>query len=296
MARYDGYGNVSALASGDELTAWTGAAVNNVTYANLLSLDDTIPIRFGDAQDYTIQWDTTNAVHTVASGDFIVIPTGADSATFFQVRQVDATPVFNVDTTNARVGIRRTDPAFDLEVAGGQSGTILQVSTWSTTNGNDARIHLQKSAIASVGTLAETADGENLGSVTAYGVNSSSAASTSAGIAFRQDGAATASSVPGKILFVTAPSGSGTTTRAVITADGSFGINEINPAAKLHIDQSSSSGNIPVLTLDQADTDEGFINFKGSDRGVILSSASSAKSVRVELEGTVYRLALFANA
>lgn len=61
-------------------------------------------------------------------------------------------------------------------------------------------------------------------------------------------------------------------------------------------DQSDNAAAIPVLVLDQADISEGFINFIGSDRGVIAGATSSAVSVRVELGGVVYRLALYADA
>ncbi|KKM70519.1 hypothetical protein LCGC14_1439940, partial [marine sediment metagenome] len=74
------------------------------------------------------------------------------------------------------------------------------------------------------------------------------------------------------------------------------GIKITAPLAKLHIDQATSDAAIPVLTLDQADISEGFINFIGSDRGVITGATNSLKSVRVELGGVVYRLALFVDA
>jgi len=74
---------------------------------------------------------------------------------------------------------------------------------------------------------------------------------------------------------------------------GNVGIGTTSPVAKVHIDQAVSDAAIPVLTLDQADVSDGFINFIGSDRGVITGATNSLKSVRVELSGTVYRLALF---
>ncbi len=67
-------------------------------------------------------------------------------------------------------------------------------------------------------------------------------------------------------------------------------------AGKLHIDQDSNSAAIPVLVLDQADESEGFINFIGSDRGVIAGATASTESVRVEIGGAVKRLALYADA
>ena len=63
-----------------------------------------------------------------------------------------------------------------------------------------------------------------------------------------------------------------------------------------HFDQPTVDAAVPVLTLDQADISEGLINFVASDRGVIAGATASAVSVRVELDGTVYRLALYADA
>jgi len=49
-----------------------------------------------------------------------------------------------------------------------------------------------------------------------------------------------------------------------ILKDGNVGIGTTAPGAKCHIDQSSTSGAIPVLSLDQADISDGFINFIGT--------------------------------
>jgi hypothetical protein len=43
--------------------------------------------------------------------------------------------------------------------------------------------------------------------------------------------------------------------------DGDVGIGIAAPTAKLHVDQTSTTAAIPVLTLDQADPSEEFINF-----------------------------------
>ncbi len=73
------------------------------------------------------------------------------------------------------------------------------------------------------------------------------------------------------------------------------GIQTAAPAGTLHVDQLGTSRAIPTLILDQADVSEGFINFIGADTGVINEGTSSLKSVRVELGGVVYRLALYAD-
>jgi hypothetical protein len=54
-------------------------------------------------------------------------------------------------------------------------------------------------------------------------------------------------------------------TRALrITSDQDFHMSGISPSAKLHVDQSSTTGAKPVLLLDQADIDLEFIKFVGS--------------------------------
>jgi len=50
----------------------------------------------------------------------------------------------------------------------------------------------------------------------------------------------------------------------VIKATGRIAIGLKAPLAQLHVDQASTSGAIPVLTLDQADLSEGFINLIGT--------------------------------
>lgn len=60
--------------------------------------------------------------------------------------------------------------------------------------------------------------------------------------------------------------------------------------------QTSGTAAVEALSLTQSDTSEGFIDFVGSERAAIAGGTASAKSVRVELNGTVYRLALYADA
>lgn len=63
-----------------------------------------------------------------------------------------------------------------------------------------------------------------------------------------------------------------------------------------YIRQDHITGAVPVLGLDQDDVSEGFINFKGSARGAITGVTNSTQSCRVELNGSVYRLALYPDA
>ena len=89
---------------------------------------------------------------------------------------------------------------------------------------------------------------------------------------------------------------SGTDNTVFAYRDGNAGFGTGAPTGKYHIDQAVDDAAIPVLVLDQADVSEGFINFIGSDRGVIAGATASTVSVRVELGGVVYRLALYVDA
>ena len=76
---------------------------------------------------------------------------------------------------------------------------------------------------------------------------------------------------------------------------GNVGIGLTNPTGgRLHIDQSNSSGAVPVLCLDQGDIDDSFINFIGTSAADGSRSIStdttedSAKygAIRIEINGT----------
>jgi hypothetical protein len=86
---------------------------------------------------------------------------------------------------------------------------------------------------------------------------------------------------------------------AMFVADGSLGKIGISTAtmlaAKLTILQDDASGE-SCLSLSQADASEGVIDFVASNRGAILATTNSVASVRVELNGTVYRIPLHADA
>lgn len=77
---------------------------------------------------------------------------------------------------------------------------------------------------------------------------------------------------------------------------GNVGIGTSNPGSPLQVVQGSLTDAVPVLTLNQADLSEGCIDFIASPRGIITGATSSIQSVRVELSGTIFRLALYVDA
>lgn len=175
------------------------------------------------------------------------------------------------DDTNKRLGIGTTGPGYPLEVNGNIKATRIGLGT----NPDNSYSLMAAGSVRGV-----TVMGDQLATVASGGIGTVRLSIDSpAG----QTGNLAQWAVNGSVL-------------GVIQSSGNVGINIVAPLAKLHIDQSGAAAAIPVLILDQADISEGFINFIGSDRGVITGATNSVKSVRVELGGVVYRLALYVDA
>ena len=142
----------------------------------------------------------------------------------------------------------------------------------------------------------KVAVGATLGLIDAYGYDG--VGYQRAGyITFEVDGDPGEDDMPGRIMFYTTPDGEIASSFAMtIRHNQRVGIGDQTPDGQLDVEQSNASGAIPVLELTQADESDGFINFVGSDRGAIAGTTNSVGSVRAEINGTVYRLALYADA
>ena len=88
-----------------------------------------------------------------------------------------------------------------------------------------------------------------------------------------------------------------------INNNGRTMFNGNNPAGQVHIDQSSASGAIPVLILEQDDVDDSFINFIGTSSTSGIRSISSdsgeagavSNKVRCEINGVTGWIRIYAD-
>ena len=151
---------------------------------------------------------------------------------------------------SGRVGINNTAPSTThagtfLEVSRSAAEPATVLSCWSTSVSHEARLIFQKSASATINTLAATADDENLGCIEAFGVNSSSDIEMAARILFEQDAAADSDSVSGRIVFYTSDADdAGSPTKAMtIDSAQNLGIGTASPLARLHTAISAAGGN-----------------------------------------------------
>jgi len=220
---------------------------------------------------------------------------------------------FPLTVMGGNVGIGTTVPGNNLEIAQNAGESNVEISTWSTTDSHKSTLIFQKSSSATVNTLAVTADNENLGRILFNGVNSGSAATIAGLIDVEQDGAATASYVPGALVFWTADATVGVTERMRIDKSGFVGIgtpgptslfhaatttaNNTSPLAYIHAAATAGTDNQPVLKVHQdyaASTGQGVIfitndsdsNSIYDDNGARLTAAgvwTNASSLRYKM-------------
>ena len=127
---------------------------------------------------------------------------GQGQASSAIIAQVDGTTRLTIDSSG-QVGVNNSAPSAPLEVSSSAASTSSVISTFSTTDSEHSVLALKKSSSATVGTKAVTADGEILGRIDAYGVDTNSNQRRGAQIEFNQAAAATGSKVAGNIVFKT---------------------------------------------------------------------------------------------
>jgi hypothetical protein len=123
------------------------------------------------------------------------------------------------------------------------------------------------------------ANGDQLGRILASGHDGTTFRGSSE-INFSTDGTIAANSMPGKIIFSTAPAGSSTNLeRMRITSAGNVGVGETNPQARLHVDGT--------LRLDISET-------ATASAGGATLPAAPAGFIEVNINGNARKLPFYA--
>jgi len=123
-----------------------------------------------------------------------------------------------------------------FEIAKGGGSTTAVMSTYSTTAAHFPNLTLTKSHSNTVGTIAATGDGDILGNIEIYGVNSSGAFALGPVLRFTQVGAAGATYIGSKLEIYTGTSAGAAAVRHRIDPDGTHNI----LAADLKLDTAHS--------------------------------------------------------
>jgi len=89
---------------------------------------------------------------------------------------------------------------------------------------------------------------------------------------------------------------------AATISTGNLGIAIAVPTGKLHVDQASASGAMPVVRLDQGDVDDSFIDFIGTSGADTTSSISThgtsgatTDHIQIEVNGVKAWIAISTN-
>ena len=125
-------------------------------------------------------------------------------------------------------------------------------------------------------------DGDRLGRIRFQGADGNDFNTTAAEFQVGVDGTASLNNVFGRFVWRTRSSG-GLNEKMRLTSEGNLGLGLAGPTGKLHVDQASSSGAIPVLRLDQGDIDDTFVDFVGTsaaDGSRSISSDTTEDSVK----------------
>ena len=167
----------------------------------------------------------------------VKILSATDSTTMFQILDADGgTPIFNVDSTNERIGIGTASPTGQLEIANTGTDCVVRITTYDDDPTDVSQLILQ--------TADNTEDSPQLidnndllGVIKFRGYTN--AFNDGAWIQARAAATpASGSDMPADLEFATSADGSASpSTRMVILSDGKVGIGTATPAAILQFGQ-----------------------------------------------------------
>ena len=172
-----------------------------------------------------------------------------------------------------------------LKVQGSGTNTQLSLLSFHSTNGTIPDLRLGKSGSDTIGTFAETADGESIAQVRFTGVDSGGSSRSAAQITVIQEGSSTGSTVPASMRFSTTGS-----ERMRIISTGGVLMNRTssNSAASTTLDIDAGS-NIYCIVMTANPTNGAFVRFHKDD-GSEIGSIDHTASVTRYLTSSDHRL------
>ena len=262
-----------------------------------------------------VRWDGTNGLSTQNSGvtiadDSSMIISGSSSGDMLRITQTgagnallvedsanpDSTP-FVVDATGTLVSGATSSyvyagsavpPRIQVQSVGGGDSTITATS-WATGVNTQARLMLARSEGGVVGTHTVVDSGDNLGQISFQGSDGTSFVEA-ATISVFADGAASASDMPGRLVFgTTADGASSPTERMRITSSGNVGIGVSVPDFLLDV-----AGRIGILEgtngiafHDGAGSVSAGVRADSGDNLIFATGSSDTERMRINSSGNV---------
>ena len=197
---------------------------------------------------------SANNYAIVTNAGSIVFNEGGDSATDVRMEGDTKANLFFLDASVDMIGI-------------GNNATPVDLLDINNTTGGSMTLRRVDTSV--------TAD-DLIGQIMFYAADTSTTTNfTPAAIRAYASNTITTDINPGYLTFWTTPTGvAGVLTERIrINSAGNVGIGTTGPLAKLHVDQSSTTGAVPVLTVDQADISEEFVRFIGTSANAVLNQS-----------------------
>jgi len=233
---------------------------------NLLADDNEIMARNGTGADTLYLQKAGGGLRVQAS--VVLFKPQADSTTAFQIQPHGlTTPVFNVDTSNSRIGIGTDSPNTGLEVDKGLLNTAIN----------------QNFNIFSVDTATAA---QNAGGGIGFGGNADSLRAFSAIQGFHES--ATTSDYAGGLRVFTRPSGGDLQERVRVSSTGNLGVNNTNPQYKIDVVgdvRVDSTGTFKVGNTTVCDS-TGCIAQAGSTNYIKNQVGSQAANIFIQAAGS----------
>lgn len=194
--------------------------------------------------------------------------------TFFKITNIGETANWLTCGSAGNIGIGESTPeSYNagatclLQLSGSGQESSVAITRWSA-NELPSRLFMAKSRNSTIGTHAILNDDDIIGDISFIASDGVNFGTMPAQIyAEVDDSSPTANGIGGALVFLTAAGNSADdiTEAGRFNRLGNLGVGAVvTPAGKVHIDQSSSTGALPVLVIDQADVSEEFIKFIGS--------------------------------
>jgi len=171
--------------------------------------------------------------------------------------------------SSGRVGIGTSSPESVLHTAVSDTTNTFNIDSYDDGTGQ-ARFSFRKSDSDTIGTKAETDDGDILGQILFQGVNSGSTFDNGASIKVTQVGAADSDDVPAKLELITYSTSGVNLNQLVLSQDGNVGIGTNSPNWDLDIE-----GPNPGIELNDTSAGSAFKMFSNGNEFRLAASDST---------------------
>jgi len=198
-------------------------------------------------------------------------------------------------TSNGYIGVGASNPITDFDLSKSASDSELSINSYSTTDSHQPELQFSKSSSATIGTAAETADGENLGRISWWGGDSGNLRDVGAAIGVVQNGTS-GTKVPTDIYFQISTDTASLQEAMRITKDGYVGIGTTSSNYKLEVSGEDVNNSTLALTRYENATGSSLIRLRKARGTEAVPAAINSGDYTGAIRGQGYDGSAFGNS